>query len=188
MPVIANTPPVIGGVPAGSVTANNNYQFQPTASDADGDKLSFRVTNLPVWASFDASSGRISGMPDNGDVGNFNNIVISVTDGKDIAQMQPFAITVDAEQAKTGMFTLGWVAPTSRADGTPLAMADIDGFHIYYGDLPGTYTQTINIADGSAVSATVNNLPVGDYYLVMTAYDINGLESGYSAEVTKRVQ
>ena len=188
MPVIVNSPPVIGGVPALSVTANSGYLFQPNASDADGDSLSFGVTNLPVWASFDASSGRLSGMPGDGDVGSFNNIVISVTDGVDVAQLQPFGITVVADQTQTGMFTLSWVAPTSRADGTPLAMSDIDGFHIHYGDLPGKYTNTMTIADGSAVTATVNNLPVGDYYLVMTTYDVDGLESDYSAEISKQAQ
>jgi len=188
VPVIANTPPVIGGVPAASVTANSGYLFQPNASDADGDALSFSVTNLPPWASFDTSSGRLGGVPGDTEVGSYNNIVISVTDGKDSAQLQSFGITVDPEPTQYGMFTLNWVAPTTRADGTPLALTDIDGYHIYYGDLPGNYTSTMTIANGSATAATVNNLPVGTYYLVMTTYDINGLESGYSAEITKQVQ
>jgi hypothetical protein len=188
MPVIANSPPVIGGIPAASVTANSGYLFQPKASDADGDKLSFSVTNLPVWASFDASSGRLSGMPGDADVRSYNNIVISVTDGVDIAQLTPFDITVAADQSQNGQFTLSWVAPSSRADGSPLSMSDIDGFRILYGDLPGKYTNTVTIADGSAVTTTVSNLPVGQYYLVMTTYDVNGLESGYSAEIAKQAQ
>ena len=38
-----NTAPVIDGVPAASVSAGGSYSFQPSASDADGDNLVFRM-------------------------------------------------------------------------------------------------------------------------------------------------
>jgi len=81
-----------------------------------------------------------------------------------------------------------WNAPVSRADGTPLSLADIDGYRIHYGKSSGNYTNHLNLADGTAQSVSMTNLPVGTYYLVMTTYDVDGRESGYSSEVSKSAQ
>jgi len=180
-----NTAPVISGTPSGSVEAGNGYQFQPSASDADGDALSFSVTNLPGWASFGAGTGRLSGTPSESDVGTYSNIVIAVSDGQETVALPAFSITVEAIPSATGGFALRWSAPTSRADGAPLSLADIDGFRIYYGGSPGSYSYMLDVTDGSAQSANVTDIPAGTYYLVMTTYDNTGLESQYSAEVSK---
>lgn len=89
--------------------------------------------------------------------------------------------------SSTGSLTLSWVAPVTRADGTPLSLADIDGFRIYYGTSAGKYTHSINITDSTAQQAVLKDLASGTYHLVMTTYDINGRESGYSAAVKKTV-
>ncbi len=82
---------------------------------------------------------------------------------------------------------MNWVAPTTRADGAPLSLADIDGFRIHYGISSGNYTNHVNVADSTAQKVILNNLAVGTYYIVMTTYDINGLESSYSVVVKKTV-
>jgi hypothetical protein len=87
----------------------------------------------------------------------------------------------------TGSFSLSWTAPTTRSDGTPLSLADIDGFRIYYGKSKGSYPNSVDVRDGSAQSAVVKNIPVGSYYVVMTTYDVTGLESGYSSAISKNV-
>ena len=87
----------------------------------------------------------------------------------------------------TGNFRLSWTAPTTRSDGTPLSLADIDGFRIYYGKSKGSYPNSVDVRDGSAQSAVVKNIPVGSYYVVMTTYDVTGLESGYSSAISKNV-
>ncbi len=56
------------------------YSFTPTAEDADGDPLTFAITNWPSWASFDTTTGALTGTPANDDVGNYEDIVITVTD------------------------------------------------------------------------------------------------------------
>jgi hypothetical protein len=76
----------------------------------------------------------------------------------------------------------------TRSDGTPLSLSDIDGYYIYYGTSAGDYLYRINVADGTAQAATMTDMPVGPYYLVMTTYDVNGLESAYSSMVTKNAQ
>jgi hypothetical protein len=180
------TAPVISGSPATSVPAGSSYSFTPNASDADGDSLSFSISNIPGWASFSQRTGRLSGTPGNSDAGTYGNIVIAVSDGQDTVALPAFSIKVTVVQAtSTGGFTLNWTAPTTRADGAPLSLADIDGYRIYYGTSPGNYPDTVDIKDGSAQSATVNDIPIGTYHLVMTTYDTSGSESDYSAEVVK---
>lgn len=99
--------------------------------------------------------------------------------------------TVDSSIAPptsaTGSLKLNWTPPVSRTDGSPLLPSDIDGFHIYYGKKPDSYPSQINVADGTAQSITVTNIATGVYYLVMTTYDVNGRESGYSPVITKTV-
>jgi hypothetical protein len=46
----------------------------------------------------------------------------------------------------------------------------------------------IDVADGTAQMATITDIPVGPYYLVMSTYDVSGLESAYSPMVTKNAQ
>jgi hypothetical protein len=181
-----NTAPVISGVSVLSVTAGTTYSFQPVASDADRDVLTFSITGKPAWAVFNKSTGRLSGTPGVGDTGTYSNIAITVSDSKDTATLPDFSVTVDpAPVASGGSFALAWTAPVARADGSPLSMTEIGGFRIYYGTSAGSYPNTAEVADGSAQAATVNNLAAGTYHVVMTSYDTSGMESGFSAEVVK---
>jgi hypothetical protein len=94
----------------------------------------------------------------------------------------------DSVVVPTGSVTLGWTAPATRADGTPLSLADIDGFRIYYGESAGDYTDSVEVADGTAQTVTVNDIPVGTYHVAITAFDANGSESGFSSEIPMTVQ
>jgi hypothetical protein len=86
---------------------------------------------------------------------------------------------------QSSSLSLNWVAPVIRTDGSPISLADIDGYKIYYGTSAGNYTDSVNVNDGSQTSVTISGLPAGTYHLVMTTYDTNGLESTYSSEVLK---
>lgn len=95
------------------------------------------------------------------------------------------ATTPGGGASVTGSFSLNWAAPVTRADGTPLSLADIDGYRIYYGTSQGSYPNSVDITDGTATSATVNNIPVGNYNVVMSTYDSNGLESAQSGVISR---
>jgi len=179
-----NVPPVISGTPASSVVAGNSYFFQPTATDANGNKLRFSIANRPAWASFSGKNGRLSGTPGAASAGTYSNIVISVSDGKSSASLPGFSVQVEAETTQSRSVNLSWIPPVARADGTPLSLADISGYRIYYGTSTGNYTSHVDLLDGTAQQVSLTNLPPGTYYMVMTTYDMTGLESGYSAELT----
>ena len=67
------------------------YSFTPTASDPDGDALTFSGSNLPAWSNLNTTTGELSGEPSANDVGTTNNITISVADALEISELPPFA-------------------------------------------------------------------------------------------------
>ena len=140
---------------------------------------------MPVWANFDNKTGQLSGTPGTGSVGTYSNIVISVSDGTVSTKLPAFSIQVQAAPVQTGTLSLQWTAPVTRTDGTPLSLADIDGYRILYGDSAGNYPNRLEVPDGTAQSATITDIPVGTYYIVMTTYDVDGRESAYSSMVAK---
>lgn len=89
-----NRSPVISGQPTSYAPAGQNYFFAPTASDPDGDALSFTISSLPFWANFNQHTGVLSGAPVAQDVGVSANILITVTDGTLSASLPPFSIEV----------------------------------------------------------------------------------------------
>jgi hypothetical protein len=91
-----NNPPVISGTPTASVLVGESWEFQPTASDPDGDSLSFSISNKPAWLSFDAATGRTWGTPVDANVGIHSFITITVSDGQASVSLDPFSVTVSA--------------------------------------------------------------------------------------------
>lgn len=183
----ANRAPTISGTPATSVTAGAFYSFAPTAIDLDGNAMSFSISNRPVWANFSTTTGRLSGTPAEANVGSYDNIVIRVSDGTASTALPAFSIRVNSAQTATQSFTLRWAAPTTRTDGSSIALSQISGYRIRYGTAPGSYTRTVNVSDGDT-RYTFQGLTAGTYYFVVSAVDSTGLESGYSNAVSARVQ
>lgn len=92
-----------------------------------------------------------------------------------------------ATEVTASRATLAWVAPVARADASPLSLAEIGGYRVYYGTIEGDYPNRIDIADGSADQVTLTDLPSGTYYFVVTTYDMAGRESEYSSELVKTI-
>ncbi len=94
--ITPNTTPSITGTPDTVVNAEEPYSFTPTAKDKDGDTLTYSITHKPSWASFNASTGALTGTPQESDVGTTANIIISVSDAKATASLPAFSINVRA--------------------------------------------------------------------------------------------
>lgn len=173
-----NRPPVISGSPPTAITAGQNYSFTPTASDSDGDALTFSVSNLPSWASFNTANGSITGTPTQTDVGLYQSISITVTDGTAPVSLPSFFIDVLSSAGST--LTLSWTPPTTSTDGSPLN--DLLGYRIQWGNQSGMYQNVMQVNDQNAVSATVSGLTAGTYYFVVSAVDNSSNESANSNE------
>lgn len=89
-----NEAPTISGTPPATVMSGQSYAFAPSATDPDGDTLSFSIVNRPPWASFSASTGRLSGTPASSAAGEYGMIGITVSDGKIQTSLASFSITV----------------------------------------------------------------------------------------------
>ena len=176
-----NSAPTISGSPADAVTIGDSYSFSPDASDPDGDALSFSVENKPSWAEFDQGTGRLWGQPSLGDVGDYANIRITVSDGNASASTNRFAISVI--QVGTVSTTLTWTPPTENEDGSPLM--DLAGYRIYWGRESGSYTNSVTLDNPGMSSYVVENLAPGTYEFVATSFNAAGVESAYSNAVIK---
>ncbi len=85
-PFFTSNPPV-------TATQGTTYNYTATASDPDGDPLTFSVTNKPTWVSFTPATATLTGTPTNDDVG-VHSVLLTVTDGN-AGDAQSFIITVD---------------------------------------------------------------------------------------------
>jgi hypothetical protein len=183
-----NQAPVISGNPATSTEEGSSYRFTPAASDPDGDSLSFSVANLPAWAAFDTLNGTLQGTPASVDVGTYENIVITVSDGTATASLGPISIVVNPmDTTTTGSASISWVAPVSRTDGSPLSLGEISGYKIFMGASPDNLESFDIINDSSMTDYTADNLPAGTYYFAITTSDFDGRESSMSDIVEKTV-
>jgi hypothetical protein len=180
----ANVAPKISGTPADVAAVGEPYAFRPTASDANGDTLTFSIQNKPSWAGFDSRTGKLAGTPASGDTGNDTNISISVSDGTLTARLPAFDVTVMPEQK--GSASLSWQAPTSNADGTPIEQ--LSGYKVFYGSASRQYTNSIPLADPALTSVTIEQLEPATWYFAVKAIASSGIESDYSSEVSKLVQ
>ena len=182
-PAPTNRPPTISGSPTTSLNSGTAYSFQPTASDPDGNTLTFSIQNKPAWASFSASTGRLSGTPAAADVGSYSNIMISVSDGTASASLPAFAISVT--QVATGSATISWTPPTQNTDGSSLT--NLAGYRLYYGTNSASLTQTVQIANAGASSFVVENLSPATWYFAVKAYNSSGAESDMSGLASKTI-
>jgi hypothetical protein len=178
----SNTAPVISGSPTTQGSEGTVYSFRPTASDADGDTLTFSIDNLPAWASFNTATGRLYGVPGNGDAGSYTGIRIHVSDGIETVSMESFAINVSAAPASSGDVVLNWIAPTENVDGT--ALTDLAGYKLYFGRTGESLTESRVIENAQATSYLLEDLGIGSWRFVMTAVDQGGHESRFSDEAT----
>jgi hypothetical protein len=178
-----NAPPTIQGQPGSSVVVGQAYSFQPSATDPEGDPLTFSASNLPVWATLNSTTGRISGTPTSADIATYSGITISVSDGTATQALEPFSIAVLA--AANGMATLSWVPPTQNSDGTTLT--NLAGYQILFGQDSSQLDQSISLTNPSLSSYVVENLASGTWYFAVVAVNSAGTTSPFSNVASKTI-
>ena len=179
-----NSAPTISGSPSTSVAAGQAYSFQPSASDADGDVLTFSIQNRPSWATFSPTTGRLAGTPSASQAGVYGNIVISVTDGKATRSLASFSITVTSTAAG-GTVSLSWQAPTRNTDGT--LITNLAGYRVHYGTALGQYTESVQLPSPGLTSVVIEDLAAARWYFAVKAYNSAGVESNFSTSVNKLI-
>jgi hypothetical protein len=181
-PPAANAAPTIGGSPATAATTGQAYSFTPAASDPEGAALTFTITGKPSWATFSASTGKLSGTAV---AGTFANISISVSDGTNVVALPTFSITVAGASGSTGSATLSWTPPTSNDDGSTLS--NLAGYRIYYGTDQNNLSQMVSLTNPGLSAYTIDGLTAGTYFFTVTAVDASGGESSFSNMASKTI-
>jgi hypothetical protein len=118
-------------------------------------------------------------------VGNYGNIIISVTDGKATRSLSAFSISVRSASGM-GSAALSWTAPTKNTDGSTLT--NLAGYRVHYGTAAGSYTQSVQIPNKSVTSVVIEGLAPARWYFAVKAYNSSGVESTFSGSVNKLIQ
>lgn len=180
-----NRAPVISGTPATSVGVGAAYSFKPTASDPDGDALTYAIASKPAGATFNVATGQLSWTP--AAAGTSSGIVISVTDSRGASVALPaFSINVAATAAVRNA-TLRWQAPTQYTDGKAMSSSDLTAYRLYQGPNATALSRVAEV-DARTVQFTVQNLAVGTHYFAVTAVSTSGVESNLSTVGSKTIR
>jgi PKD repeat protein len=183
-----NRAPVLSAIGNKSVAENSNLSFIVSATDADGDTLTYSASNLPAGASFNTSTRVFSWTPSDGQAGTYTAVYFEVTDGG-LSDSENITITVSNANIAPVLSAIG--NKTTAENGTlsfTISATDADGDTVTYsaGNLPSgasfntstrlftwtpTYTQagtynnvTFSVSDGNggtdseAIIITVNNV------------------------------
>ena len=137
-----NRPPVLGTIGSKSVDEGSLLTFTVTASDPDGDGLTFSASNLPTGASFNPSTRVFSWTPGFGSAGNYN-VTFTVTDDGSPAESDSEVVTI----------TVGNV-------NRPPALNPIGSKSVDEGNLL-TFTVTASDPDGDGLTFSASNVPTG---------------------------
>ena len=163
----------ISGTAPDHVVAGQRYSFTPNTAGPSGSHISFTIANLPGWASFDSSTGNLSGTPSSSSIGTYANVEISVSDGQETVKLPAFSIDVldallisgnPATQAVQGAH-YSFLPTTNVPSGTTLTFSIQNrpawaSFNVTTGELSGVATSTgtfsgivISVSDGMQSSA-----------------------------------
>ncbi len=160
-----NQAPVLAEILDITVNEGADVTFNPTATDADGDTLTYSYTGWMTSSSYTT---------DYTDGGSYA-VTVTVTDEDGLSDTQN--VTVSVISTDVSYVTVSWDENTE---------SDLDGYKVYYGTSVGTYVLYSDV--GNVTSKTLSSLDSGEtYYIVVTAYDTSDNESDYSDHVTHSV-
>ena len=184
-PAANNAPPFITVGAIADAQVGATFDYQPTAQDPEHDTLQFTAVNLPTWASFDPTSGRISGTPGPMDAGLYESISITAADATHKVVSAPFSITVNPVLEGTGVASLRWETPPSKVSGEPLD--DLAGYRILYGRNSSDLDHSVLITDPATTSYQFSSLTSGIWYFAVVAVSSGGLEGPPTTLASKSI-
>ncbi len=150
LPGTVNQQPVLSTVGNKTVEEGELLQFTLSASDADGDNLTFVATNLPLGASFDPETATFSWTPAFDQAGNYTDVEFTVTDDGSPIELDVELITIT-------------VGDANRAP----VVASVSPLEVIEGDNV-TFTVTAADPDGDALTLSTLNLPSGAVFDTQT--------------------
>ena len=180
-----NEAPVIESAALSSATEDALYSYTLSASDQDGNPLSFSAPTLPGWLNLvDNNDGTatLSGTPLNADVGD-HSVVIEVSDGL-LSDTQSFTVSVaNTNDAPVFTSSASFSAPENQTAVGIVSSVDDDLDTVTYSISGGTDASLFSIDPNTGVLRFVDapNFESpgdtggdGNYQVEVTAADPNG--------------
>ena len=134
--IAVNDAPVVTSAPVTTASEYQVYAYDVTATDAEGDAVSYSLNTAPTGMTMSAA-GEIRWIPES--AGTYS-VVVNATDGSD-AGTQSFDITVNAEPAVAGRAVKGVLA-NAPVEAAVYAGLDAEGEHSW--NVIGTTTTDAN--------------------------------------------
>jgi len=104
----------------------------------------------------------------------------------DPVESEASAPETTAPETTEDSVTLGWTAPSTRTDGSSIALSEIDYYLISYGQDAQTLEQEVEVQAGTT-NHTFEGLATGTWYFQVQAVDTSGLTSPSSEVVSSSV-
>ncbi len=89
-------------------------------------------------------------------------------------------VTIDVQDVKFSLLTLGWNAPMTNELGEAIELYQIGGYRIYMKGNLGKMELVAQIDDSNIMEYVFESLAPGSYEIAVTAFDLDGVESGFS--------
>ena len=170
----ANNSPVIGSVPVLDAAIGQAYQYAVTATDADGDTISFALDLAPTGVTIDASSGLVNWIPATDQFG-AHPVIVRAVDQFGGVGTQSFEINViDPNNSEPSITSTPPVtALVSQAYAYPVVASDPNGDTLSFALSVAPVGMVID-----SVSGQINWVPtaeqIGDHPVTVTVGDGRG--------------
>ena len=180
VPDADNTPPQITSEPGFTTRVGREYVYDVDATDADGDPLTFRLMTAPDGMNIEPSTGLITWMPLEEQIGT-HTVTVVADDGRNGPGGQTYSLTVNPPNAAPTATFIQPATGASLEEGRSVSLqveaSDSDGsiaqveFYVD-DDLLGTHT-----APGTQISVyelAWTAAGLGEHTFTVMAYDNEG--------------
>ena len=190
-----NVAPVAGADSASTVSPNPvTINLLANDTDANGDTLSVTANTAPANGTVTRTGGSATYTPAAGFSGT-NSFTYTLSDGKGGTATGTVTVSVSAAPAPAPApapaaaksAVLSWSIPTTRADGSPIAVSEIAGYEIYVLAEGTGVSSVITVTGGTTTTYTVTGLSPDTYDFSMAAKDSAGNLSALSPVVAKTI-
>ena len=180
-----NSAPMITSSPSDNAKVNYEYQYQLSATDADGDDLSFALLNAPDGMTINPDTGLIGWTP-TADQQKVNSALVQVDDGNGNVDVQAFDVLVRPE----------FQSPTITS--SPITFATVDEVYEYLvtAEDPDQQTLVFELVSGptgatiDAVSGLISWSPtaadLGTAQFEVAVIDLDGLVAAQAFDLSVR--
>jgi aspartyl/asparaginyl beta-hydroxylase (cupin superfamily) len=121
-----NRAPILAAIGNKSVNEGTTLSFTLSATDADGNALTYSASNLPSGAAFNSSTQTFSWTPTIGQAGDYANVSFEVSDGN-LEDSEDITITVTSEEVSTTITSGGGGGVTGSSNDLTIPV-ELEGF------------------------------------------------------------